>query len=37
MYLIENLPSELWSKKVPGAPRRTVRMLAAHLHNVRCW
>ncbi|MDX6306166.1 MAG: hypothetical protein QOI77_3135, partial [Blastocatellia bacterium] len=22
--------------KVPGAPRRTVRMIAGHLHNARC-
>ena len=36
MYLIENLPAELWSKAVPGAPRRTVRTIAAHLHNARC-
>ncbi|HET6318531.1 MAG TPA: DinB family protein [Chloroflexota bacterium] len=36
MYLIENLPPELWSRAVPGAPRRTVRMIAAHIHNVRC-
>ena len=35
-YLIENLPLELWSQTVPGVPRRTVRMLAAHLHNTRC-
>jgi hypothetical protein len=36
MYLIENLPPELWPKNVPGAPRRTVRTIAAHIHNVRC-
>jgi uncharacterized damage-inducible protein DinB len=36
MYLIEHLPAELWSKPVPGVPRRTVRMIAAHLHNARC-
>ncbi len=36
MYLIENLPPELWSKAIPGVPRRTVRMIAAHIHNVRC-
>jgi uncharacterized damage-inducible protein DinB len=36
MYLIENLPAELWSGKVPGAPQRTVRMIAAHMHNSRC-
>ena len=36
VYLIENLPPELWSQNVPGVPRRTVRMIAAHLHNARC-
>jgi uncharacterized damage-inducible protein DinB len=36
MYLIENLPPAMWSEAVPGAPRRTVRMIAAHIHNVRC-
>jgi uncharacterized damage-inducible protein DinB len=36
MYLIENLPAELWSRGSPGAPRRTVRMIAAHIHNARC-
>lgn len=35
-YLIENLPVELWSKSVPGVPRRTVRTIAAHIHNARC-
>jgi uncharacterized damage-inducible protein DinB len=35
-YLIENLPVELWSMSVPGAPRRTVRTIAAHIHNTRC-
>ena len=35
-YLIENLPDELWSMAVPGAPRRTVRTIAAHIHNTRC-
>jgi uncharacterized damage-inducible protein DinB len=36
VYLIENLPPELWSKPVPGAPRRTIRTIAAHIHNTRC-
>jgi uncharacterized damage-inducible protein DinB len=36
VYLIEQLPPELWSMNVPGSPRRTVRMLAAHIHNARC-
>jgi uncharacterized damage-inducible protein DinB len=35
-YLIENLPPGVWSKPIPGVPRRTVRMIAAHIHNVRC-
>jgi uncharacterized damage-inducible protein DinB len=35
-YLLDNLPPELWSKRVPGNPRRTVGMIAAHLHNARC-
>jgi uncharacterized damage-inducible protein DinB len=34
-YLIENLPPELWSMNVPGVPRRTIRTIAAHLHNSR--
>lgn len=35
-YLVENLPPELWSKTVPGAPRRTIRAIVAHIHNTRC-
>ena len=36
IYLIENLPAELWPLAVPGNPRRTVGMIAAHIHNARC-
>ncbi|MEJ2371145.1 MAG: hypothetical protein P8Y07_09900 [Gemmatimonadales bacterium] len=36
VYLFENLPEEVWPEKVPGAPRRTVRMIAGHIHNCRC-
>ncbi|MEE9470789.1 MAG: hypothetical protein V3W32_03655, partial [Gemmatimonadota bacterium] len=36
VYLFENLPEELWPERVPGAPRRTVRMIAGHVHNCRC-
>lgn len=36
IFLLENLPEELWSRVVPGAPRRTLRMIAGHLHNTRC-
>jgi uncharacterized damage-inducible protein DinB len=35
-YLIEHLPAVIWSREVPGIPRRTVRMIAAHIHNSRC-
>jgi uncharacterized damage-inducible protein DinB len=34
-YLVEHLPIELWSASLPAAPRRTVRMVVAHLHNAR--
>jgi uncharacterized damage-inducible protein DinB len=36
VFLVENLPQELWAATVPGAPRRTVRMIAGHIHNARC-
>ncbi len=36
VYLIENLPPDLWPRSLPGNPRRTVRMIAAHIHNARC-
>src|SRR5688572_19936294 len=36
MYLIESLPPAMWPKVVPGVPRRTVRAIAAHIHNARC-
>jgi len=36
VFLVENLPKELWGATVPGAPRRTVRMIAGHIHNARC-
>jgi uncharacterized damage-inducible protein DinB len=35
-YLIENLPAALWSQNIPGNPRRTIRTIAAHIHNARC-
>ena len=35
-FLFENLPAELWPMAVPGVPRRTVRMIAGHVHNARC-
>jgi uncharacterized damage-inducible protein DinB len=35
-YLVEQLPLAVWSKEVPGIPRLTVGMIAAHIHNSRC-
>ena len=34
--LVRQLPPGLWNAPIPGVPRRTVRMMAAHLHNSRC-
>ena len=36
-YLVEQLPTELWDAPLPGVPRRTIRTIAAHLHNSRSW
>ena len=36
VFLVERLPSEVWSAAVPGMPRRTVQMIAGHIHNARC-
>ncbi len=36
VFLVEQLPSGLWGERVPGAPRKTVRMILAHVHNSRC-
>lgn len=36
VFLVEHLPPEVWAAAVPGAPRRTVHMIAGHLHNARC-
>jgi uncharacterized damage-inducible protein DinB len=36
VQLIERLPPALWKLGVPGTPKRTIRAIAAHLHNSRC-
>ena len=36
IFLVEHLPAELWAAKLPGAPRRSIRMIAGHIHNARC-
>jgi uncharacterized damage-inducible protein DinB len=35
-HLIRSLPAAIWDAPLPGAPRRTVHAMAAHLHNSRC-
>jgi hypothetical protein len=35
VFLVEHL-SPGWVAAVPGAPRRTIRMIAGHVHNARC-
>lgn len=36
VFLVRNLPPPIWAENVPGIPRKTVGMIAAHLHNSRC-
>ena len=36
VFLIEHLLQPLWTTTLPGAPRRTVGMVAGHIHNARC-
>jgi uncharacterized damage-inducible protein DinB len=36
VFLVEHLSPELWVASIPGAPRRTIRMIAGHVHNARC-
>jgi len=33
---VEQLPTAVWEASIPEVPRRTVRNIAAHLHNSRC-
>lgn len=36
VFLVRNLTTGVWTAPVPGVPRKTVRMIAGHLHNSRC-
>ncbi|MGA2095471.1 MAG: DinB family protein [Candidatus Acidiferrum sp.] len=36
VFLLEHLPAGLWEATVPGAPRRSIRTIAGHIHNARC-
>lgn len=35
-YLVGHLPSAVWTAPIPEVPRKTIRMLAGHIHNTRC-
>jgi uncharacterized damage-inducible protein DinB len=36
VFLVRHLPAAIWTENVPGIPRKTVGMIAAHIHNSRC-
>lgn len=36
VFLLGHLPAAVFGASLPGTPRKTVRMLAGHLHNSRC-
>jgi uncharacterized damage-inducible protein DinB len=35
VFLIGHVPAAIWTAPIPGAPRKTICMLAGHLHNAR--
>jgi uncharacterized damage-inducible protein DinB len=35
-FLVEQLPTALLDLAFPGSPQRTIRTVAAHIHNARC-
>lgn len=35
VFLVERVPEDLWGAPAPHLPRRTIRSIAAHLHNSR--
>ncbi len=36
VFLVRHIPDSIWTAPIPGVPRKTVSMLAGHLHNSRC-
>lgn len=36
VLLVESIPGPLWAAPLPDLPRRTIRLIAAHIHNSRC-
>lgn len=35
-FLVGRIPAAIWAAAVPGTPRKTIGMIAAHVHNCRC-
>lgn len=35
IFLVEHIPKDIWDIKIPGL-KRTVGMIAVHIHNSRC-
>ncbi len=35
-YLVNAVPAAIWRVPIPGVPRKSIAMLAGHLHNARC-
>ena len=35
-FLVQRIPAAIWGERIPGIPTRTIRSIAAHLHNARC-
>jgi hypothetical protein len=36
VLFVEYMLPDFWTASIPGVPRRTIRSVAAHLHNARC-
>ena len=36
IFLIENIPLDLWNEKVGGSSQQTIGMISSHIHNTRC-
>jgi uncharacterized damage-inducible protein DinB len=35
-FLVSHIPASVWMASIPGVPQKTIRTVAAHLHNSRC-
>jgi len=36
VFLVRHIPTAIWAAPIPGVQRKTIGMLAGHLHNARC-